>query len=131
MSYLLTGGGGKRCYCFFGASRRWGFIICKKVACPSSLQKNDYFTRALRSRHCNSTLNFRAQVAMYARFEAAQQISESVGGNAQHEWLISLPLSAQSRQQSLLGSSQIGWTYVRLVCTYYVLKNSTLRCKTA
>ena len=22
----------------------WGFIICKKVACPSSLQKNDFFT---------------------------------------------------------------------------------------
>ena len=98
MSYLLTGGGGKRCYCCFGASRRWGFIICKKVACPSSLQKNDYFTRALRSRHCNSTLNFRAQVAMYARFEAAQQISESVGGNAQHEWVSQKPGQGSARR---------------------------------
>ena len=37
-------------------------------------------------------MNFRSQVAMYARFEAAQQISESVaGGNAQQEWLSRMP----------------------------------------
>ena len=47
MPYLLTGGGAKQLYCCFRASRPWGFIICKKVAWPRSLQKNDYFTRAL------------------------------------------------------------------------------------
>lgn len=43
-------------------------------------------------------MNFRTQVAMYARFEAAQQISESVGGNAQHEWLSQKPGQGSARR---------------------------------
>ena len=45
--YLLTGGGAKQFYCCFRASRPWGFTMCRKVAWPRSLQKNDYFIRAL------------------------------------------------------------------------------------
>jgi len=44
-------------------------------------------------------MNFRSQVAMYARFEAAQQISEGVtGGNAQQEWLSRMPGQGSARR---------------------------------
>ena len=57
-------------------------------------------------------MNFRTQVAMYARFEAAQQISESVGGNAQHEWLSQKPGHVARGATTESCSSQLPWREV-------------------